>query len=109
MGAPSGSVAPVERRRHARVTFTPFQRPHLTLATGRYDVLDASLGGLRILHTSPARPQVGTQITGSLEWIHGDAPISLTGTIVRVSAEDFVIQYEQGVIPLGYLPWAAPA
>jgi hypothetical protein len=51
---------------------------------------------------------VGTRITGTLEWIHGEPPLSITGTIVRVDRNDFVIAYEPGTIPLGYLPWAAP-
>jgi hypothetical protein len=103
----SSTAGPIERRRHARVSFTPFQRPHFLLPIGRHDVLDACLCGLRILHTSPARPAVGTRITGTLEWIHGEPPLSVTGTIVRVERNDFVIACEPGTIPLGYLPWAA--
>ena len=95
-----------EPRRHRRVSFTPFQRPHLVLPAGRHDVLDASLGGLRILHTSPVRPQVGTRITGTLEWIHGEPPLSISGEIIRVSRNDFVMKCEPGTIPFGYLPWA---
>ena len=95
-----------ERRRFTRVSFTPFQRPHLLLPAGRHDVLDASLGGLRILDTSPVRPQVGTQISGTLEWIHGEPPLTISGEIIRVTRNDFVLRCEPGTIPFGYLPWA---
>jgi hypothetical protein len=73
---------------------------------GRHDVLDASLSGLRILHTSLVRPQVGSRISGTLQWIHGEPPLQLSGTIVRVGRNDFAMTCDPGTIPLGYLPWA---
>ena len=103
---PSETPRFVVRRQYSRVSFTPFQRPHLLLPDGRHDVLDASLVGLRILDASPVRPQVGTWITGTLEWIHGEPPLSISGEIIRVTRNDFVVKCEPGTIPIGYLPWA---
>ncbi len=103
----SGTWSP-ERRRHARVTFTPLLRPHLTLPLGRHDVLDASLGGLRVHDPSPVAQRTGTRIDAMLEWIHGEPPIRFVGTIAWSTRSEFGVAGEPNAIPLGYLPWAAP-
>lgn len=94
-----------ERRKHLRVTFSPFRRPQLVLPLGTHPVVDASLGGLRILHTAPARPQTGSRVLGTLEWIHGEPPLQIEGEIVRVEPDGFAMRCPPGAIPLGYLPW----
>lgn len=94
-----------ERRKHARAAFTPLRRPRLHLFTGAMDVLDASLGGLRILHPMLVLPKVGARVSGTLEWIHDEPPIQLTGTVVRVERGAYVLTCDPGSIPLGYLPW----
>lgn len=94
-----------ERRKHLRVTFSPLRRPQLTLPLGTHAVVDASLGGLRIAHSLPARPKVGARVAGTLEWIHGEPPLQLEGDIVRVDSDSFAMRCPPGAIPLGYLPW----
>jgi len=100
----SRSSAP-ERRKHLRVTFSALRRPQLILPLGTHAVVDASLGGLRIAHSQPARPKVGARVTGTLEWIHGEPPLQLEGEIVRVDSDSFAMRCPPGAIPLGYLPW----
>jgi hypothetical protein len=96
---------PVERRKHRRATFTPLRRPRLHVPMGAQDVLDASLGGLRILHPLLILPKVGARVSGTLEWLHGEPPIQLNGTVVRVERGAYAITCDPGSIPLGYLPW----
>jgi len=74
----------VERRQHVRVTLSPIRRPRLKLDDGVHEVLDASIGGLRVRHAYPDRPELGSRVTGSLHWVDTGKPLPIRGTIVRV-------------------------
>ena len=100
---PDESSAPLDQRRHVRISFSPAQRPRLHLPDGVHDVLDASLGGLRLRHTDPVRPSVGMRAAGFLEWAQRSVLISLSGTIVRVGATDVALACDPGLLPLGHL------
>jgi hypothetical protein len=106
MGTPTSAAeagAPNERRRHLRVTFSPVQRPRLHLPAGVHDVLDASLGGLRIRHADPIRPEVGQRLVGLLEWPGEEVPAAVGGPVVRVEATDVAIACDLGDLSLAYL------
>ena len=106
MGTPTPAAeagAPKERRRHLRVTFSPVQRPRLHLPAGVHDVLDASLGGLRIRHADPIRPEVGQRLVGLLEWPGEEVPAAVGGPVVRVEATDVAIACDLGDLSLAYL------
>ena|SRR6266540_181617 len=95
--------APLERRQHLRVTFSPVQRPRLHLPAGVHEVLDASLGGLRIRHAEPVRPEVGHRLVGLLEWPGEEVPVPVGGGIVRVQATDIALACDLGDLSLAYL------
>jgi PilZ domain-containing protein len=106
MGTPTAAAetgAPHERRQHLRVTFSPVQRPRLHLPAGVHDVIDASLGGLRIRHADPVRPEVGHRMVGLLEWPGEEVPAAVGGNIVRVQATDVAISCDLGDLSLAYL------
>jgi hypothetical protein len=96
------------QRRHPRIVFSPTQRPRLRLALGSHDVVNASLGGLRLLYPSLLPPKIGTRVSGTLEWPHGEPPLQVTGTVVDNGRGYFSIACDPGTIPLGYLPGAQP-
>jgi hypothetical protein len=95
--------APGDRRQHLRVTFSPVQCPRLHLAGGLHDVLDASLGGLRIRHADPARPGIGQRVIGLLEWPGEEVPAAIGGPVVRVQATDVAVVCDLGALSLAYL------
>jgi len=106
MGTPTPAAeagAPNDRRRHLRVTFSPVHRPRLHLAAGVHEVLDASLGGLRIRHADPVRPEVGQRLVGLLEWPGEEVPAAVGGPVVRVEATDVAIACDLGDLSLAYL------
>ena len=88
-----------ERRRQVRVAFSPVRRPKLRLADGVYDVLDASLDGLRLRHADPQRPVVGHRISGQLEWPDLGAPVAVAGRIVRVEPTELALALRPGPAP----------
>ena len=92
-----------ERRRQIRVAFSPVRRPRLHLTDGVYEVLDASLEGLRVRHTDPARPPVGDRLTGYLEWPDLSAPFVVAGKVVRVELTEFALTCEDGQLPAAYI------
>lgn len=83
--------------------FRPFAAPHLHLAGGVHDVLDASLGGLRIRHAESARPQMGQRLIGLLEWPGEEVPAAFGGPVVRVQPTDVAIACDLGDLSLAYL------
>lgn len=92
-----------ERRRQVRVAFSPVRRPKLRLSGGVYDVLDASLDGLRVRHTDPLRPQVGQRLTGQLEWPDLGAPVTIAGRVVRVDLTEVALACEHGQLPIAHI------
>lgn len=92
-----------ERRRQVRVAFSPARRPRLHLENGTYDVLDASLDGLRVRHADPARPPLGDQLTGQLEWPGVGTPITIAGEVVRVELTEFALCCAQGQLPVSHI------
>ena len=92
-----------ERRRQVRVAFSPVRRPKLSLPDGVYDVLDASLDGLRIRHANPERPRVGHRLTGQLEWPGLGAPVAIAARIVRVEPTEVALACEQGQLPIAHI------
>jgi hypothetical protein len=106
MGTPTQAAeasSPHDRRRHLRVTFSPVQRPRLHLPAGVHEVLDASLGGLRIRHADPVRPEIGQRLVGLLEWPGEEVPAAVGGAVVRVQATDVAISCDLGDLSLAYL------
>lgn len=92
-----------ERRRQVRVTFSPVRRPHVRLPEGVYEVLDASLDGLRLRHTDPSRPLVGARMAGQLDWPGLGAPVAIAGRVVRVEATELALACEQGQLPIAHI------
>jgi hypothetical protein len=92
-----------DRRRHVRVAFSPVRRPKLRLSGSVYDVLDASLSGLRLRHADPERPQVGHGLTGQLEWPELDVPVTINGRVVRVEGTEVALACEGGQLPIGHI------
>jgi len=99
--APEGEFT--ERRRYPRAKFSTLLRPQFRLSFGSYQVLDASMTGFRLLHTVPARPVVGSALRGSLEFPHGEPPLQVSGTVVRVTKTEVALSFQHGTIPPGYL------
>jgi hypothetical protein len=97
--SPSGE----ERRRQVRVAFSPVRRPRLHLTDGVYDVLDASLDGLRVRHADPTRPPVGDRLTGYLEWPDLGTPMAVAGKVVRVDLTEFALSCEHGQLPAAHI------
>jgi hypothetical protein len=92
-----------ERRRQVRVTFSPVRRPRLRLEGGTYEVLDASLDGLRVRHAEPARPLVGDRMVGHLEWPDLGVPVGIAGLVVRVEPSEFALRCDQGQLPIAHI------
>lgn len=92
-----------ERRREVRVTFSPVRRPRLRLEGGTYEVLDASLDGLRVRHADPARPLVGDRMAGDLEWPGLERPLPITGRVVRVEPSEFALRCDHGQLPMAHI------
>ena len=97
-----------DRRRHPRMAFPPMRRPRLLLPLGGEDIVDASLGGFKVLHRSPIPFQVGSRLQGTLQWLNGEPHLPLSGTVVRAEQGWFALQCDPGFIPPGYMPWSAP-
>ena len=92
-----------DRRRQVRVTFSPVRRPRLRLEGGTHEVLDASLHGLRVRHTDPARPRLGDELVGHLEWPELEVPVTITGFVVRVESTEFALRCDQGQLPIAHI------
>jgi len=92
-----------ERRRQVRVTFSPVRRPRLRLDGHAYEVLDASLDGLRVRHADPARPALGDRLAGQLEWPDLEVPVPVAGRVVRVDSSEVALRCEQGQLPIGHI------
>jgi hypothetical protein len=92
-----------DRRRQVRVTFSPVRRPRLRLEGGTYEVLDASLDGLRVRHADPARPRLGDRLEGHLEWPGLEGPVGIAGYVVRVESSEFALRCEQGQLPIAHI------
>lgn len=92
-----------ERRRQVRVTFSPVRRPKLRLGDGVYDVLDASLDGLRVRHTDPQRPVVGGRVAGHLDWPDLGAPVAIAALVVRVEPTEVALSCDQGQLPIAHI------
>jgi hypothetical protein len=84
------------------------RRPRLLLPLGGEDIVDASLGGLKVLHRSPVPFKVGTRLQGTLQWLNGEPHLPVNGTVVRADRGYFALQVDPGTIPPGYMPWSAP-
>jgi len=93
-----------ERRRYPRAAFATLLRPQLRLPFGTHPVLDASQTGIRVLHAVPARPKVGSMLHGTLEFPHGEPPLRMSGTVVRVERTEIAVEFPRGTIPPGFLP-----
>jgi hypothetical protein len=92
-----------DRRRQVRVMFSPVRRPRLRLEGGTYEVLDASLDGLRVRHADPARPLVGDRMAGDLEWPELEPPVPITGRVVRVEPSEFALRCGHGQLPMAHI------
>jgi PilZ domain len=101
--SPTASPSDTDRRHHVRVTFSPVRRPRLQLADGVHEVLDASLGGLRVRHADPFRPALGTRVDGKLHWTDADNPLPIRGTIVRVQLTEFALACDDGILPIAHI------
>jgi hypothetical protein len=92
-----------ERRREVRVTFSPVGRPKLRLSDGVYEVLDASLVGLRVRHAAPHRPMVGDRIAGHLDWPNLGAPVAIAGRVARVEPTELALDCDRGQLPIAHI------
>jgi hypothetical protein len=99
----SAPITGQERRRQVRVTFSPVRRPKLRLADGVYDVLDASLDGLRLRHADPQRPSVGGRMAGHLEWPDLGIPVAIAALVVRVETTEVALSCDQGQLPIAHI------
>jgi hypothetical protein len=93
----------LERRRQVRVTFSPVRRPKLHLAGGVYEILDASLEGLRVRHAGPERPSVGDRVDGRLEWPGLDVPVVIDARVVRVESSEIALTCDHGQLPIAHI------
>jgi len=93
-----------ERRGHPRAAFSTLLRPQLRLPFGTHPVLDASQTGIRLLHTSPVRPKLGSLLQGALEFPHGEPALHVAGTVVRVERNEIAVDFGRRTIPPGFLP-----
>jgi hypothetical protein len=93
----------LERRRQVRVTFSPVRRPTLHLADGAYEVLDASLEGLRVRHAGPERPAVGDRVAGRLEWPDLVVPVAIDARVVRVASSELGLSCDRGQLPIAHI------
>ncbi len=96
-------TSPSERRDHVRATFSPVRRPRLALPDGTHDVLDASIVGLRVRHTDPARPVVGSRVAGTLRFPDARPPLGVRGVIVRVAPADIAIACDEERLPVAWI------
>ncbi|HUL71192.1 MAG TPA: PilZ domain-containing protein [Gemmatimonadales bacterium] len=105
MAGSSPTPEPVysRKRRSLRASFAPNRRPHLVLSDGRHPVLDVSLHGLRIRHMEPVRPELGSHLSGTLEFPDPRPPLTLEGIVIRVQAADVVLEYAEGVLPADWV------
>jgi hypothetical protein len=104
MGSTIPTVPPAtERRRQVRVTFSPVRRPRFRVEGRAYEVLDASLEGLRVRHADPERPVVGARLVGHLEWPDLAAPVTIAGRVVRVESSEFALHCDQGQLPIAHI------
>ena len=92
-----------DRRRQVRVTFSPVRRPQFRVDGRAYDVLDASLVGLRVRHADPTRPELGDRMAGQLEWPDLGAPVALAGHVVRVEPSELALRCDQGQLPIAHI------
>ena len=92
-----------ERRRQVRVTFSPVRRPHLRIEGSAYEVLDASLEGLRVRHADPTRPRLGDRLEGHLEWPGLEVPVGIAGFVVRVESSEFALRCDEGQLPIAHI------
>lgn len=92
-----------ERRRQVRVTFSPVRRPHIRIEGRAYEVLDASLDGLRVRHANPDRPRLGQRLAGHLEWPGMETPVAVAGQVVRVESSEFALRCDQGQLPIAHI------
>lgn len=90
------------------MAFSPMRRPSLLLALGGEDIVDASLGGFKVLHRSPVPFTVGTRLQGRLQWLNNEPLLDVSGTVVRAEPGYFALQCDPGTIPPGYMPWSVP-
>lgn len=93
-----------ERRAHPRAIYPTLLRPQLRLPFGTHPVLDASQAGIRLLYTTPVLPKVGSRIQGGLEFPYGEAPLQVSGTVVRVERNEVGVDFGRRTIPPGFLP-----
>jgi hypothetical protein len=104
MGSPIPIPQPAEeRRRQVRVTFSPVRRPRLRLEGQAYEVLDASLAGLRVRHADPTRPALGQRMAGHLEWPGLGVPVAIAGRVVRVESSEFALRCDDGQLPIAHI------
>ena len=92
-----------ERRGHPRATYMTLLRPQLRLPFGTHPVLDASQTGIRVHHSVPVRPKLGSVLQGTLEFAHGEPPLQVSGTS---PGQKRVLDFGAGHPP-GYLPMTA--
>jgi hypothetical protein len=52
----------------------------------------------------PVRPKVGSRIQGGLEFPYGEAPLQVSGTVVRVERNEIAVDFGRRTIPPGFLP-----
>jgi hypothetical protein len=85
------------------VAFSPVRRPHIRIEGRTYEVLDASLEGLRVRHADPERPILGERLSGQLEWPDLGAPVAIAGRVVRVESSEFALRCDQGQLPIAHI------
>ena len=52
----------------------------------------------------PVRPKLGSVLQGTLEFAHGEPPLQVSGTVVRVEKNEVALDFGRRTIPPGYLP-----
>ena len=51
----------------------------------------------------PVRPELGSHLTGTLEFPDLRPPLNLEGIVIRVQSADVVIEYAEGVLPADWV------
>ncbi|MBI1310876.1 hypothetical protein GC176_06170 [bacterium] len=84
-----------ERRQFFRVRYPSVERPEIEIAGGRYDVVELSEGGLRVLGDF-VELESTQQIEATLRLLSGDA-LAITATFSRIEEGEAIFDHLRGI------------
>jgi hypothetical protein len=99
MTAPS---AKPEKRELYRLRFPPPERPHLIVGRQRYEVLDCSARGLRLIITQHPLPSLGDLVEGQLLF-RRSSHVPIRGLVIRIQNGEIALHMPESEIPFTIL------